>query len=380
MRRFTLLITTACLAMAVLVATPADAQSARGSNTRSYGSSSVQQSRRQGQSSSGRSSARPSSGRSYAQPNQQRSQPSSGRSSAQPNQQRSQPLSGSTSGQAQRRPSTQARSARPQAGSTYNYNSRTEPPQARIYPDGRISPRQVHPAMRTPLSYDRPVCFWERGYHCFGYRVTYIPVGYTVVTCWGRPYYCYNGIYYRHYGQTYYVCRPPYGVFFDVVVDLAAAACRISYYNDVYRTSRIIDENAETIALQNRTIAENNATIASQNSTIAMNAGRASASSQLSEELSLVQSYADASVEYFYEDGVFFVKGDDGKYVTIVPPAGALVQALPEDYEVITLNGKEYYRIDDTVLRTTVVDGTAYFEVLGQLTGDQAKKFNPYNY
>ena len=52
-----------------------------------------------------------------------------------------------------------------------------------------------------------------------------------------------------------------------------------------------------------------------------------------------------------------------------MPPAGALVESLPEDYELIELGGNTYYKVDDTVFRSTIsADGKACFEVLGQLT------------
>jgi hypothetical protein len=44
-----------------------------------------------------------------------------------------------------------------------------------------------------------------------------------------------------------------------------------------------------------------------------------------------------------------------------------LVENLPEDYEMVTLNGEEYYKVDDTVYRVTISEGKPYFEVLGQL-------------
>ena len=43
------------------------------------------------------------------------------------------------------------------------------------------------------------------------------------------------------------------------------------------------------------------------------------------------------------------------------------VENLPEDYEMVTLNGEEYYKVDDTVYRVTISEGKPYFEVLGQL-------------
>ena len=93
----------------------------------------------------------------------------------------------------------------------------------------------------------------------------------------------------------------------------------------------------------------------------------AKASGTLANSLGLVQSYADAGTQYFYNDGVFYVKGADGQYKVIVPPAGALVESLPDDYETIELQGQTYYKVDDTVYRMVVSDGKALFEVLGQI-------------
>ena len=229
------------------------------------------------------------------------------------------------------------------------------------------------------MEYNRPSHFWSGGPHYFGRRINYLPSHYTVVHHWGVPYYCLDGIYYRSWGGYYYVSRPPFGVFFEpVIADLALAACDIAYYFNVANTYNTINENAQTITEQNAIIAQNNATIAQQNSTIALNSERAEGTYRLANSLGLVQSYADASTDYYYEDGVFFIKGSDGKYVTIVPPAGALVRELPDDYETVTLGGQEYYKVDDTVYRSTVINGALYFEVLGQLTGSLADQYNQY--
>jgi hypothetical protein len=98
-----------------------------------------------------------------------------------------------------------------------------------------------------------------------------------------------------------------------------------------------------------------------------MNAANASAASANADKLGLVQSYADASSEYFYQDGIFYSKAADGEYKVIVPPAGALVDSLPDDYEMVTLDGNEYYKVDDTVYKVVLNDGKPYFEVMGQL-------------
>ena len=240
-------------------------------------------------------------------------------------------------------------------------------------------PHRIHPRGRAPMPFDRPVSFWHHGPHYFGYRINYLPAHYVVHHYWGIPYYSCNGIWYRHYGSCYYVCRPPFGVYFDPVLDdIVLTACRFAYYNSVYNTYNTINDNARTITEQNATIAANNALIAQQNAQIAMNATKATESYGLANSLGLVQSYAGADTEYFYQDGVFFTKGADGKYTGIVPPAGALVQELPDDYDTVILDGQEYYKVDDTIYKMTVVNGTAYFEVLGQMTGELAEKYNMY--
>ena len=272
------------------------------------------------------------------------------------------------------------RTVRQRESAPRNFEGGREPREIRMHPGPGHNMERIPPRHRDPMPYGRAVRFWDGGHHYFGYRVSYLPTRYVRVDYWGVPYYLLDGIYYRHYGGYYYVCRPPFGVFFDPVLDnLAYTVCRFSYYYDVYNTYRTINENAQTIASQNATIAANNATIARQNADIALNTERAAQSYKEADRLGLVQSYADASVEYFYEDGVFFIKDKNGKYVTIVPPAGALVQELPDDYDTITLDGKEYYKVDDTVYRLTIIDGSPYFEVLGQMTGTLAQKYDMYN-
>ena len=248
-----------------------------------------------------------------------------------------------------------------------NYSGSSAPREVRMRPGPGRNIERIPPRHRDPMPFNRAVRFWDGGHHYFGYRVSYLPARYVREVYWGVPYYVLDGIYYRHYAGHYYICRPPFGVYFDPVLDnLAYSVCRFAYYYDVYNTYRTINENAQTIA--------------SQNAQIALNSERAARAYENANKLGLVQGYADANVEYYYEDGVFFTKDKSGKYVTIVPPAGALVQELPDDYETITLSdGKEYYKVDDTVYQMTIIDGSPYFEVLGQLTGELAEKYNQYN-
>lgn len=238
---------------------------------------------------------------------------------------------------------------------------------------------RMHPRERDYLTYDRPCHFYGADPHYFGYRVNYLPPRYRHITHWGCDYYLYNDIYYRRVGSYYVICRPPFGVAIDMALnDLAFASIRFSYYHNVYRAFNIADQNWRTIDAQNRTIAQNNAIIARQNATMALNAQHALSAYELASRLGLVQSFADINTEYFYQDGIFFTVNAFGRYVTIVPPAGALVASLPDDYDIIVFNGVEYYRVDDTVYRLVLVDGMPLLEVLGQMYGSLAAQYNIY--
>ena len=272
------------------------------------------------------------------------------------------------------------RTVRDRPGTPRNFEGGREPHHIQMHPGPGHNMERIPPRQRDPMPFGRAVRFWDGGRHYFGYRVSYLPPRYTRVEYLGVPYYLLDGIYYRYYRGHYYVSRPPIGVIFDAVLDnILYSVCNFAYYYDVYDSFRTINDNAKTIASQNATIAANNATIARQNADIALNTDRAAKSHQEADRLGLVQSYADAGMEYFYQDGVFFIKDKDGKYVTIIPPAGALVRELPDDYDTITLDGEEYYKVDDTVYKLSIIDGSPYFEVLGQLTGPLAQKYDLYD-
>lgn len=250
-----------------------------------------------------------------------------------------------------------------------DFRKGSDRPMAVQRPGNRPSQVRLHPRKRDFVVYDRPSQFWSRHDHCYGHRVRVLPSYVKRHVCFGVTYYCYNDIWYRPFGGYYVVCRPPFGTVLaaDLIADIAWTAVRISYYNTVADTFRTINENNEYIARQNEVIAQNNAVIAAQNQTIAMNQQLAAQAYGLADELGLVQSYAAAGSEYYYQDGVFYVQNKNGEYKVIVPPAGALVETLPDDFDMVTLNGEEYYKVDDTVYRVTVAEGKPYFEVLGQM-------------
>ena len=241
-------------------------------------------------------------------------------------------------------------------------------PPVHIRPDHHHSPR-IHPRDRDFMRWDRPAYYWSRHDHCYGHRVRVLPSHVIRHIYHGITYYCYNDIWYRPYGTYYIVCRPPFGTVLaaNLIADMAWASVNIAYYATVAQTYSQINENNEYIAQQNAIIAQNNALIAQQNAQIAEGQQLATASYTLANSLGLVQSYAAAGSDYFYQDGVFYVKDASGQYKTIIPPAGALGETLPEDYDMVTLSdGKEYYKVDDTIYQVTVSDGKPFFEVLGQ--------------
>ena len=238
---------------------------------------------------------------------------------------------------------------------------------------------RVAPHMRDPLSWDRPGSFWGDTPHYYGYRIHTLPPHWRRITHWGIDYYYYNGIYYRPYGGSYVICRPPVGTPLEHAIERAILrAVRFAYYCDTYRTYNTVFDNYNVIARQNLIIAQNNARIAAQNANYAINANRALSAYELANMLGLVQSFAYANSEYFYQDGVFYSINASGSYTTIVPPAGALVTSLPDDYVVIVMNGIEYYLVDNTVYRTTVFEGEPFLEVLGQMYGSLYNQYNIY--
>ena len=245
--------------------------------------------------------------------------------------------------------------------------------------DNNHNVTRVAPRHREPMAWDRPGHFWGDHPHYYGYRVHSLPPQWRRISHWGIDYYFYNGIYYRNYGGVYVVCRPPFGTPLEAAINRAILrSIRFAYYVDTYRTYSRTFDYYNNIARQNLIIAQQNARLAAQRSAYALNSNRALSAYELAERLGLVQSYAYANSEYFYLDGVFYTVSPSGSYSTIIPPAGALVTSLPDDYEVIVMNGVEYYLVDNTVYRTTLFEGQPYLEVLGQMYGSLYSQYNIY--
>ena len=245
--------------------------------------------------------------------------------------------------------------------------------------DNNHNMMRVAPRHREPMPWDRPGHFWGDHPHYYGYRVNTLPPHWRRISHWGIDYYFYNGIYYRSFGGVYVVCRPPFGTPLEAAIDRAILrTIRFAYYVDTYRTYSRTFDYYNAIARQNLIIAQQNARLAAQRAAYALNSNRALTAYELAEKLGLVQSYAYANSDYYYQDGVFYTLSPSGAFTTIVPPAGALVTSLPDDYEVIVMNGIEYYMVDNTVYRTTLFEGQPYLEVLGQMYGSLYSQYNIY--
>lgn len=196
---------------------------------------------------------------------------------------------------------------------------------------GHPKPHRVHPNDRGFMHHHKLSHHWAPRPHYYGYRVRSLPVHAHRHYHGGVTYYCYNNIWYRPFGGHYVVCRPPFGTLLaaNLIADLALTAVKISYYNSLAQA------NVNILASGN---------------------------------LGVVQNFADAGASYYYQDGVFYTLGPNGQYMVIAPPAGALVESLPEDYEVVTLSdGNVYYKVDNTIYRMTIDEGKPYFEVVGQM-------------
>ena len=219
------------------------------------------------------------------------------------------------------------------------------------------------------MDHSRVTFYWSSNPHYYGYRIQTLPARAIKRLIGGITYYLLDDVWYRPYNGYYIVSRPPFGTSLaaNIISDIAWTAVTLSYYNTVANTYNTISENNAYIAQQNAVIAQNNATIAAQNQAIALSQTKAQAAYGLANELGLVQSYGSASASYFYQDGVFYSQGSDGQYYVIIPPAGAVVDRLPEDFDTVILNGNKYYRVDDTIYQMVINEGKPYFEVLGQM-------------
>ena len=210
-----------------------------------------------------------------------------------------------------------------------------------VHMNNHVAPRADMGHWHHPYVNDRPmIAPYHIGHHNYGYRIHDIPFGARVVRYRGHKYYNYGGIWYRRYRGDYIIVRPPFGERIAVAMFNYTLA-RIwvnNVINDIRRAERAA-ELARAYAAVNTSYVVRNAN---------------------------EMSYAADNVNYYYNDGVFYIL-DGNEYVVIEAPIGALVTEIPEDYEEIVVGGETYYKVDNILFKTAVVDGNIYFEVVSNL-------------
>ena len=206
-------------------------------------------------------------------------------------------------------------------------------------------PREPHYARPYLEPKHPPMPSYRYGDHFFGYRLNMLPRGYTTIRVGGLDYYYYDGIYYRPYGLGgYYVCRPPRGTSVaQTMLNVALTAVAINTIRDEIARAR------RAAAL----------------STV-YSTGNTGYVVRTSDDYYNTNLLNQANQEYYYQDGVFYILSN-GQYYVIEAPIGALVTEIPADYDEIELDGKTYYKVEDTLYKTTVIDGALYFEVVCNL-------------
>lgn len=70
---------------------------------------------------------------------------------------------------------------------------------------------------------------------------------------------------------------------------------------------------------------------------------------------------------YYYDRGVFFINHGADQYEAVIPPVGAIVPVIPEDYTIVTIDGYDYYQVDRTLYKYIEYNGETAFEVVAQL-------------
>ncbi len=210
-----------------------------------------------------------------------------------------------------------------------------------VHMNNHVAPRADMGHWHHPYVNDRPmIAPYHIGHHNYGYRIHDIPFGARVVRYRGHKYYNYGGIWYRRYRGDYIIVRPPFGERIAVAMfNFTLARIWVNtVINDIRRAERAA-ELARAYAAVNTSYVVRNAN---------------------------EMSYAADNVNYYYNDGVFYIL-DGNEYVVIEAPIGALVTEIPEDYEEIVVGGETYYKVDNILFKTAVVDGNIYFEVVSNL-------------
>ena len=222
------------------------------------------------------------------------------------------------------RPSTQQQQPQQQAPSNARPSSQTPPsnpapPNSRPSQSNSPSRTSTPPNSRPDNTYYQPAAskpnFSSNKYpnrtivHYHTPKTVHVlPVGYRTYRHSGVTYSFHNGYYYRPYGGTYVICRPPVGFV------ITAVSLRTVALTPVIFTPAIMYYQPQ----------------------------------------------------YYYSHGTYYIKNSYSQYRVVSPPIGAQVPYLPEDYEEFILYGNTYYKVDDTYYAPVFVNGRIMFEVVGK--------------
>ncbi|MCU7552311.1 DUF6515 family protein [Chitinophagaceae bacterium LB-8] len=76
------------------------------------------------------------------------------------------------------------------------------------------------------------------------------------------------------------------------------------------------------------------------------------------------------NVTNYYYGRAYYEKSGDG-YKVVAPPAGAIVDSLPEDGEEVKIGDQTYVKIGETYYQPVKVDGKDKYEVVQVEEGEK---------
>lgn len=71
---------------------------------------------------------------------------------------------------------------------------------------------------------------------------------------------------------------------------------------------------------------------------------------------------------FYYYYGTYYVKAPtNNEYITVAPPVGARVDALPDGYNKVYIEDKTYYEFESTYYKAVIDQyGEVWYEVVGE--------------
>ncbi|WP_273444889.1 DUF6515 family protein [Neolewinella agarilytica] len=68
---------------------------------------------------------------------------------------------------------------------------------------------------------------------------------------------------------------------------------------------------------------------------------------------------------YYLYQGIYYLPVGSDVYEVVDAPVGAIIDRLPDDYETVELDGKVYYRLNETYYKAVLeANGNVVYEVI----------------